>query len=753
MSLASLVGILASSLLVLGGPTPTNAGFENDQVGDAPTAWAVPPAFESQGWKATVVKDGDGGRACRLEQEGGAPSTGVVMQSIDAAELRGVWFELSARVRVEGGDGRGAMLWCRIDRESGEPGFFDNMRDRPVASGEWVDVSILGKGDDDAVSISFGLIALAGSVAYLDDVRLVERPGLEGADEGPSPLTGRGLENVTAAARLLGVVRWFHPSDGVVGADWDLVETHVLREVEDAPDAPALAAELERLTAWIAPSVQVWAGGEGDAPAREPVEATGTRVGIVHHGLGSDYEGAESSYVYRSERLRENSDDPDGRLSGVPIETVLDLGGGVWARVPHVLWSEDGRTLPEARGEEPDWLGGRPEGWRPGAGDRASRLAMTARAWNVFRHFYPYWDVVGTRDWAGELPGALAAAAEAADDGALHAAISEMLARAEDGHTWLVGTDRPSGALPFRARWVEGRFVVVAAARGAAARPGDAVLSIGGEPIDQIAQRALARVGASTDAYRGDRAAYTIATQGVESVTSLEIERGGEHETVDVERIGVGDWFALREDRPAQGAEVAPGIVYIDLTGGIGWDAVEPHIERLANAEGVVFDVRGYPGDAATMLMRHCAQEPLRSAIWRIPIYRAPDQRGVEYEERGRWLLGPLEPRITGRVAWLTDERALSYAESCMAIVEAYGLGEIVGSMTAGTNGNVNRIGLPGGWSLSWTGMRVVKHDGQTVHQGVGVAPTVPVEPTIAGIAAGRDEVLERAIEALQTGG
>jgi len=42
--------------------------------------------------------------------------------------------------------------------------------------------------------------------------------------------------------------------------------------------------------------------------------------------------------------------------------------------------------------------------------------------------------------------------------------------------------------------------------------------------------------------------------------------------------------------------------------------------------------------------------------------------------------------------------------------------------------------------------MKVLKHDGSQ-HHGVGIHPTVPVERTLQGIAAGRDEALERALE------
>jgi C-terminal processing protease CtpA/Prc len=84
-----------------------------------------------------------------------------------------------------------------------------------------------------------------------------------------------------------------------------------------------------------------------------------------------------------------------------------------------------------------------------------------------------------------------------------------------------------------------------------------------------------------------------------------------------------------------------------------------------------------------------------------------------------------------------------------MGIVEHYRFGEIVGSRTAGTNGNVNPFTLPGGYMVTWTGMKVLKHNGSQ-HHGIGIAPTVPVTPTAKGIAEGHDEVLEKAVAVMK---
>ena len=129
-----------------------------------------------------------------------------------------------------------------------------------------------------------------------------------------------------------------------------------------------------------------------------------------------------------------------------------------------------------------------------------------------------------------------------------------------------------------------------------------------------------------------------------------------------------------------------------------------------------------------------------------MPTYTQPDQRGVSYENRG-WDLPPQAPQFGGALVFMTDERATSYGESIMGVVQNAALGPNVGAATSGTNGNLNRVRLITGHAMSWTGLQVLRPDGSQ-RFGVGVAPTIPVHRTIAGVRAGRDEVLEAAITA-----
>jgi C-terminal processing protease CtpA/Prc len=93
----------------------------------------------------------------------------------------------------------------------------------------------------------------------------------------------------------------------------------------------------------------------------------------------------------------------------------------------------------------------------------------------------------------------------------------------------------------------------------------------------------------------------------------------------------------------------------------------------------------------------------------------------------------------------LIDERTQSQAEHTGLFLEAANGTKFVGTPTAGANGDVTTLVLPGGLSMSFSGHSIRHADGRQL-QRVGLVPDLLVKPTIAGIRAGRDEVLERAL-------
>jgi C-terminal processing protease CtpA/Prc len=75
----------------------------------------------------------------------------------------------------------------------------------------------------------------------------------------------------------------------------------------------------------------------------------------------------------------------------------------------------------------------------------------------------------------------------------------------------------------------------------------------------------------------------------------------------------------------------------------------------------------------------------------------------------------------------------------------------VIGSTTAGTDGNISKIPLPGGIATSFSGIGVYYPD-KTETQHMGVKINIPVKQTLKGFQEGRDELLEKAIEIVRTG-
>ena len=104
----------------------------------------------------------------------------------------------------------------------------------------------------------------------------------------------------------------------------------------------------------------------------------------------------------------------------------------------------------------------------------------------------------------------------------------------------------------------------------------------------------------------------------------------------------------------------------------------------------------------------------------------------------------------TGDVVVLIDESAISQAEHTCLMFEGATQGRLrfVGTPTNGANGDVTSVSVPGGITMMFSGHDVRHADGRQL-QRVGIQPDLMVAPTVAGIAAGRDEILEAALELL----
>ncbi|MFZ1800977.1 MAG: S41 family peptidase, partial [Chitinophagaceae bacterium] len=105
-----------------------------------------------------------------------------------------------------------------------------------------------------------------------------------------------------------------------------------------------------------------------------------------------------------------------------------------------------------------------------------------------------------------------------------------------------------------------------------------------------------------------------------------------------------------------------------------------------------------------------------------------------------------------GNIIILINENTMSVGEFLTMAFQKAEKAHTLGTTTAGADGNVVYVGLPGGISLQFTGLGVYYPDGSET-QRVGIQPDIMVEQTIEGYRKNNDEQLNKAVEYLQKTG
>lgn len=579
---------------------------------------------------------------------------------------------------------------------------------------------------EDATLLTVGFLLNGSGPGWIDEASLEVVLTEEAVQDDGAPLSDRQVEHLSAFAKLYGYVRWFSPYSEPNAPSWAEIAREGAIDAENAASPEALAAVLRTWFEPLAPGLVIRQGTGRTEPEGDISDASDL-VRWQHEGV------AFSNPIYQSQRV-----------SAARAETWnADLGAGLAVSLPV--------TAPRSTLSVPAPGQASPAGPVP-LNDRKTRLGAIIIAWNVFWHFYPYFEVDGEA-WASTLSSHLAGAATARTPDDFRQRLKLMVADLDDGHGHVgpatnndVGPAANNYWLPFRIQWVEDALVVTAVSDPALpVATGDVIIAINGQPVADLMQAQARFISASTESHRMMRAAQGLASRNNASPLQLKVQRA-EGQQLDVEVTPVvwtGPGSLGAEARPEPITWLPQGTWYFDLTR-LDDARLTAALTNVKPDQPVIFDLRGYPRVEAEFL-GHLTDEPVSTAPFQIAVDQLPEGRARTWKSVG-WSVEPASPRLRARVAFLTDERAISYSETLLAIVKGYGLADIVGEPTAGMNGNVNPFELPGNHRILWTGMRVLNHDGSSLF-GRGVLPTVPASPTIEGIRSGLDEVLLTGID------
>lgn len=391
------------------------------------------------------------------------------------------------------------------------------------------------------------------------------------------------------------------------------------------------------------------------------------------------------------------------------------------------------------------------------------RLLAGAKIWGIIHYFFAYKELM-SGDWDQMLPDQLLSLATAKDSMEYTLAVYRMYRNIEDGHGFIssrtMGDYFGKASAPCSVKFVAGQAVVSvfrddSIAQKAGLSIGDVVLEINGEKTESRAQRLAALLNGSNEWARYDYVAWRLLRGKEGENMILKVRDKKKREKTVVLPLSLNYPFKSERDN-LDTVRILPGnIGYVDLARLVG-DDVDIMFEKLKDTRAIIFDMRGYPNGTAWSIAPRLTEKTNTPAA-RFMRYNpmSPDiaYRDMSGMSNTHTFVQHIPANMgksvyKGQTVMLIDESTQSQAEHTGLFFEAANGTEFIGSPTAGANGDVTNFKIPGNISLSFSGHDVRHADGRQL-QKVGLQPKIYVKPTIKGIQAGKDEVLDAAIKYL----
>lgn len=378
--------------------------------------------------------------------------------------------------------------------------------------------------------------------------------------------------------------------------------------------------------------------------------------------------------------------------------------------------------------------------------DRNLRLLSLFRYWNQFEYFSPY-KYLTDQNWNAVLREMVPKFENVKSEQELHLAMLELVTKTDDSHAGIT-TGLTNAYFGFY--WIAADFRIidekavitsfhdVEKAQKGDLRIGDVIEKVNGRSISEIMKERDRYLPASNPAVK-KRRRYAFLN-GPDDSAAIVFSRNGQSAEKTVKRYLSNELKDPVKNDPKW--KILDGnIGFVDM-GTIEIKEVNAMWNALKSTKAIIFDVRNYPKGTiyavASKLFRR----------QKFVVFTQPDidYPGKFYQEKELEIGSKGKDNFVGKIIVLVNEMTQSHAEFTVMGLQSSPNSITIGSQTAGADGNVSGAIFPTGTKSYITGLGVFYPDG-TQTQRKGVKIDIEVEPTIIGIAAGRDEVLEKAIK------
>lgn len=694
------------------------------------------PAGWHGGPLGTIFGDSEivhaGKLAVRIERTSESPKDFSTLTKSIPMNFGGSKIELRGFIRTEDVSNF-AGLWLREDGAEGQLDLA-NMQERQLkGTTGWSEYSITLPLNPAARKLYLGFLVAGTGKAWVDDLQLRvdgkpiwEAPKIdlvqtildrdhefdEGSRINLAQLTPVQVESLATLSKVWGFLKYHHPAVTSGTVQWDYELFRIMPAVLGVRDRTAAA---DVLAGWVDRL------GEPKASGRPGPEETDLAIKAENAWIDDEtLLGAKLS-----ERLRTVYLSRPTEVDQFYVSKGHDAGNPIFI---HEL------AYPGIRFPDPGY-----------------QLLGLFRFWNMIRYWSPYRDLVG-ENWDEVLTEFIPRIGLAGSSDDYQLQLMALIADVHDTHANLwssldVRPPRGNGQLPAVIRFIEGRPVVTGLVASPAVKPsglerGDVIDKIDGIPVEDLLRKWSPYYAASNRPTQLREIAESMG-RGPAGPVTLHVKRGTEGVDVEAVRYPNLKAAASREhDLPGPVFRLlSKDIAYLKLSAVRAEDCAS-YVGQAEGTKGWIIDARNYPSAFVVFALgSHLVDKPTEFVRFTVGALADPG----EFVFTNPLSLQPQAPHYRGRIVILVDEKTQSQAEyTAMAFRSAPGA-LVVGSTTAGADGNVSQISLPGGMSTMISGIGVFYPDNRPT-QRIGIVPDVDARPTVAGIRAARDEVLEEAL-------
>lgn len=389
--------------------------------------------------------------------------------------------------------------------------------------------------------------------------------------------------------------------------------------------------------------------------------------------------------------------------------------------------------------------------------DDGFRLLSLYRYWNMINYFFPYKHLMD-ENWNDKLKEYIPQFINAKNELDYELATVQIIGDIQDTHANLRGgadkIDEWKGVnySPIHVRFVENKLVVTdyyneELKNEVGLKIGDIITKINGNPIDKIVKEKSKYYPASNEPTRLRDISADLLRSNSDNI-EIEFVSGNSNPQTKTLKLYPKDsldiyrWYRKSDDKSFKMLDNNIGYVSLQT---IKDEDIAQIKDEFKNTKGIIIDIRNYP---STFVPFSLGSYFVSTSTPFVKFTNGNADNPGEFTFTENLKIPSKGKTYQGKLIVLVNELSQSQAEYTSMAFRAGDNTTIIGSTTAGADGNVSAILLPGGLRTMISGIGVNYPNGQET-QRIGIVPDIEVKPTIEGIRKGKDELLEKAIEVI----